>query len=187
MRTVVAATIGAAVWGCAGALHAPASPSTSRDYEPPQPWKSAVLFSFLDSTWLDEFPYGARIEFHDGQGTRSASGRDLFHHELGNVRTPWYRIWMPPSGEYATTIRVTISDASGQRSVAEYPLILKNDTFYFINFGVGTFDPGQRRHPGLVLEGLRAFPVPAGARRAPGDSLWISHVTSDRDCFHCQR
>ncbi|MBW3571064.1 MAG: hypothetical protein KY467_08150 [Gemmatimonadetes bacterium] len=174
--------------GCSGLLSSSESTHTSRAFEPPQSWEAGVVFLFRDSVADPGNRYGARVEFFDGAGRKVvASGRDLFRTESGEVRTPWYRIWLPRSGEYPATVRITIGDSAGEQTVATYPLTVKNDVFYYVRFGIASFDHAGQRPTNPIVFGLRAYPVPAGARRAPGDSLWVSWVHRGRYCFDCPR
>ncbi len=174
---------------CAGAVSSTDVTHVSAAYEPPQGWESAVLFQFMDSTYRlleggkNPANYAATIEYFDGIRTRVVTGGDIFRAENGSIRTPWYRL-EPEGSEYATTIRITISDAAGEEAVAEYPLTLRKGQFYFVEFGVytRTYGPGSRD---AFMQGWRRYPVPPGARRAPGDSLWVAYRTRGRDCFNC--
>jgi hypothetical protein len=175
-----------AMSGCTGVLNSTESSRVSSAYEPPRSWDSALLFRFEDSTQSESERYGARIEFFDGERQRSVTGADVFR-QGGSSRTPWYRVSMPASGEFATTVRITIGDLAGARTVAEYPLTMKANDFYYVRFGIGTLEPGLHPPTNPMVEELRGYDVPAGARRAPSDSLWVSHVTRGRYCFDCPR
>lgn len=186
----LALALGAA---CTGAVtSADSARGVSSDHEPPRDWESAVLFQFIDSTFRFAEPdvntpgaYGARIEFTDGVRRRAVTGRDVFVAENGAVRTPWYRV-EPGAEGHATMLHVTVGDAAGEQITAEYPLTLRPDEFYLVRFGVFTrsYGPGSSD---AAVQGWRSYPAPAGARRAPGDSLWISYLTQGRDCFNCPR
>lgn len=176
--------------GCAGLL-APGESSISREYEPPQAWESALLFQFMDSTFRLPDPsvphpaaYGVRVEVFDGSRTRVVTGRDVFHADNGAVRTPWYRVQPPASGALGSTIRITVGDAAGGQTTAEYPLAMQRGAFYFIEMGVYTRAPNAGSDSPL-MQGTRSYPVPAGARKAAGDSLWVAYRTRGRSCFNC--
>lgn len=175
---------------CTGAVTSAESRDVSNAHEPPGSWESAILFQFIDSTFRFAEPevntpstYGARIEFTDGLRRRVVTGRDVFVAENGAVRTPWYRV-EAHAGAHANALHVTIGDPLGEQITAEYPMALKRGEFYSVRFGVYT----RRYGPGsddAFLHGWRSYPVPAGARRAPGDSLWIAYLTRERYCFNC--
>lgn len=171
---------------CTGLLNPAEAPGTSRDFEPPPAWGAGVTFLFQDSAANPSNAYGASVEVMDGAGGKVvATGRDLFRTEGGEVRTPWYRMWPGEAGEYVATVRITIGDAARERTVATYPLVVKKDHFYYVSFGIATFDRASQRPTNPSVFDLRSYPVPAGARRAPGDSLWVSWVHRTRYCFDC--
>lgn len=174
------------VAGCSGFLTATESNRVSSAHEPPKSWESALLFRFEDSIQSASERYGARIEFFDGERQRAVTGADVFR-QSGAARTPWYRVSMPASGEFSTTIRITIGDPTGEHAVAEYPLTMKVNDFYYVRSGVGTLQPGPQPPTNPMVLELRGYPVPAGARHAPSDSLWVSYVTRGRYCFDCPR
>lgn len=176
--------------GCTSILHPGRSDDTSSAFEPPQSWDSGVNFQFADSTYVwvtagtpPTVRFGAEVEFFDGRRYRKVRGSDLFTTEANELRTPWYRIWMPSGAEHPVTLRITIGDPQGERTVSEYPLNVRLDDFYQIRFGVGTNDP----RPGHIWipNDLRSYPVPAGARTSPRDSLWVGWFVRGRDCFDC--
>lgn len=160
---------------------------TSKDFEPPPSWEAGFQFHFADSTWKGpppvEWIYGAEVAFFDGRRERILTGRDLFYSSSNSIRTPWSRLWPSrlPNGE--TTVRVTIADREGNRSVAEYPIRVGSDEFYWFNFHVYTRVQDSARSPVLLTD--RSFDVPAGAKRLPSDSLWIGYVGRPRSCFNC--
>lgn len=189
-RGCCAAVVLAGAAACSGVLNSSDAGQVSTDYEPPKSWESALLFQFMDSTFQFAEPemntapiYGAQVEFDDGRQRRVVTGRDVYHADNGAVRTPWYRV-EPDGREHATTLRLTIGDATGQQALAEYPLVLRSGEFYFIEFGVYTRTYGPGSYDGF-MQGWRSYPAPAGARRAPGDSLWVSYRTRGRYCFNC--
>lgn len=185
-RCGVGLVLVAGVAGCGSLLSSTEASRVSSAHEPPRSWESALLFRFEDSTQNQSVRYGARIEFFDGERPRSATGADVFQ-QSGAARTPWYRVSMPASGELPVAIRITIADPAGERTVAEYPLTMVVNEFYYLRFGIGTLPPGPRPPTNPTVLELRGYPVPVGARNAPSDSLWVSYVTRGRYCFDCPR
>jgi hypothetical protein len=176
--------------GCTTLLHSGLRDDTSSDFEPPQSWVAGVNFQFVDSTyvWVTEgtpptLRFGAEVEFYDGRRHRRVRGPDLFTTDANELRTPWYRIWMPNGLDYPLILRITIGDPQGERTVSEYPLNVVADQFYQIRFSVSTNDPHPRHI--WIPHDLRGYPVPAGARTSPRDSLWIGWVVRGRECFGC--
>jgi hypothetical protein len=170
--------------GCSSLLASSDPSRVSSAFEPPKAWESALLFRFEDSTQNAFERYGARIEFSDGERQRSVTGGDVFR-QSGAARTPWYRVSMPASGEFPTTIRISIGDPAGEHTVAEYPLTMKANEFYYVRLGVGTLPPGPLPPTNPMVYELRGYAIPAGARHVPSDSLWVSYVTRGRYCFDC--
>lgn len=177
--------------GCTSILHPGRRDDTSADFEPPQSWVAGVKFQFVDSTyvWVTEgtppsFRFGAEVEFFDGRSYRRVRGSDLFTTEANELRTPWYRIWMPEGSEYPLELRIKIGDPQGERTVSEYPLNVRADGFYQVRFGVGPVQR-QRIPGGWIPNDLRTYPVPAGARTSSGDSLWVGWFSRVRECFDC--
>lgn len=190
VRCLCASVMATGFAGCTGIVAAVDPSEVSTAYEPPPRWEAAILFQFMDSTFRFAEPevnspvaYEVQVAFSDGLRTRLLTGRDVFHAENGSVRTPWYRVH-PRLNDRATMIRITIGDAAGEQTTAEYPIMLKAGEFYFVELGVYT-----RRHgPGsynAFMQHWRSYPVPAGARRAAGDSLWVGYRSRARDCFNC--
>lgn len=161
-----------------------AAGETSRESEPPPVWHSGIQFHFADSTWATarQLRYGARVEFFDGNGYRVVTGRDLWQND-GPVHTAWHRLWLPASGGLPVSLRITIGDSAGGRTVAEYAVVAKRDLFYRIYFGVHTYR--EEPHNRSMLHDLRSFGVTAAARREPSDSLWVGQHITGRDCFNC--
>lgn len=186
LRTTCALLLLVGSGACSGLWIASGSSNASRAFEPPRSWDAALVFLFADSVHDPATRYGARIEVFDGSGRKVvASGRDLFQAESGEVRTPWYRIWLPRSGEFAATLWITIGDGAGEHTVATYPLTVKKDHFYSVVIGIASFEATGQRPANPTVFDLRAYPVPAGARRVPGDSLWVGWVPRTRYCFDC--
>ena len=175
----------ASLCGCSGLLQSDPEISTSREFEPPAGWESAVAFSFADSTYFPDHPYAARIEFKiEGHRGQVITGRDLFNGPGGNIRTPWYRVPLRGAASRPLLLHVVLTDTSGAESRADYPLHVNRDHFYDVHFGVGTPRPPRPEVPRLT-EGWRWYPVSPGARLQPSDSLLISYLVLTRDCFHC--
>lgn len=183
---LAAVVLAAASSGCTTLMGPAGGGDTSRAAEPPASWKSAVLFQFRDSLSDPHMNFAARVELA-GNGTpgRTITGRDVYLTESGFLRTPWYRLRITNAEpERQIVIQVLLEHAVGGRTVAEYPLTIKRDVFYYVSFGVATREPPQPHLPDLMQE-LRSYPVPAEARRQPSDSLWIGYYTQGRYCFMC--
>jgi hypothetical protein len=171
--------------GCTTLVGSAAGPETSTDAEPPRAWESAVLFQFRDSTSDPGLEFAARVELGGAATPRTVTGDDVYLTESNLLRTPWYRLRLPPAelrGELM--IQVVLEHPSGDRSVADYPLTITRDEFYYVSFGVGTRQAPQPHLPDRVRE-LRSYPVPAEARQQTSDSLWIGYYTRGRYCFSC--
>lgn len=106
--------------------------------------------------------------------------------ESNFLRTPWYRLRVVNGNASQVIIRLILDDASGGRTSVEYPIPVARDEFYYVLFDVGTREPEEPHRPSLIQE-LRRYPVPAGARRQPSDSLWIGYYAEGRYCFSCPR
>jgi hypothetical protein len=168
---------------CTAVFHPARLDDTSREFEPPGQWEAAIEFSFTDSTFFPASAYGAHVEFFDGRRYRRAEGNDVFLAENGAVRTPWHRVWTRGSHVSSVPLRITIGDPAGERTTAEYPLDVKPDDFYTVHFVVATH--AHAPPSPWDLDGLRGYPVPPGARSAPGDSLWVGYRLKGRYCFNC--
>lgn len=177
---MIAATMLAAT-GCTTILGPGGSGDTSRATEPPASWESAILFQFRDSLSDSAANFAARVET---DGLRTVTGRDVYLTESNFLRTPWYRLRVSEPKEIV--IRVVLDHPREAPTVAEYPLTVTRDEFYYVLFGVGTLEPEQPHSPYIVRE-LRNYAVPAGVRRQPTDSLWIGYYTRGRYCFACPR
>lgn len=165
---------------CAGLMPTGAELSTA--FEPPRSWDAGVFFVFGDSSFVPDADYATRIEFHDGVRQRVITSRDLFDAPTGERRTPWYRLRAGGNGATAQ-IRVTLGHASGGRTTADYPLAVNRGEFVTVLAKVYTRDPDEwyismPRH-------RKAFALHPTARSQPGDSLWLSHVGRQRECFDC--
>lgn len=184
----MAATMLATVSGCTTILGSGGGEGTSRADEPPSSWESAVLFQFRDSLSDPQANFAARVELGgDATTSRTVTARDVYLTESNFLRTPWYRIWLAGGApQRQTVIRVVLEHATGALTVAEYPLTVKRDEFYYVSFGVATRQPPQPHHPDLLRE-LRSYPVPPEARRQSSDSLWIGYWSQGRHCFMCPR
>lgn len=178
---MIAATVLAAATGCTTILGPGGSGDTSRATEPPASWESAVLFQFRDSLSDSASNFAARVEF---DGHRAVTGRDVYLTESNFLRTPWYRLRV--SEPEQMVVRVVLEHPREARTVAEYPLPITRDEFYYVLFGVGTLEPEEPHRPYIVRE-LRKYAVPAEARRRATDSLWIGYYTRGRYCFACPR
>lgn len=177
----MAAIMLAAATGCTTILGSGRSGDTSRATEPPREWESAVLFQFRDSLLDSAANFAARVEV---DGRHTVTGRDVYLTESNFLRTPWYRLRV--SEPEQMVVRVVLEHAREARTVAEYPLTVTRDEFYYVLFGVGTPEPEQPHRPYIVRE-LKKYAVPAEARRQPTDSLWIGYYTRGRYCFGCPR
>lgn len=176
--TAVTVLCGAA--SCAGLT--PTGTELSTGFEPPRAWDAAVFFVFGDSSFIPGIDHATRIEFHDGVRQRVITSRDLFDAPTGERRTPWYRL-RPGASGVTTQIRVILEHESGGRTTADYPLAINRDEFVTVLARVYTRDPNEwyismPRH-------RKAFALHPAARAQPGDSLWISHVGRQRECFDC--
>ena len=181
---VIAATLLAAAGGCTTILAFGGGEETSRAAEPPATWESAILFQFPDSLTDSAANYAARVEFDGERGAarRTVTGRDVYLAEGNFHRTPWHRLRVAESRQLV--LRVVLNHPHEGRTVAEYPLTVTRDEFYYVMFAVGTVEPDPLHRPLLVRE-LRKYAVPAEARREPSDSLWIGYYTRGRYCFMC--
>lgn len=179
-RTLAAIMLAAAP-GCTPIIGPGSSGDTSRATEPPAAWESAVLFQFRDSLSDSAANFAARVEF-DGRYT--VTGRDVYLTESNFLRTPWYRLRVPEPEQMV--VRVVLEQPREVRMVAEYPLTVIRDEFYYVLFGVGTLEPEEPHRPYIVRE-LKKYAVPAEMRRQPTDSLWIGYYTRGRYCFGCPR
>lgn len=161
----------------------------STAYEPPRSWNAGVYFVFQDSAsvrpehMVSPRPdYAARIEFDDGLQERVATGADLFHAPMGEIRTPWYRLRPGRSG-VTTSVRMILEHAGGGRTVADYPLTIRRDEYATVIATVYTRSPDERYIS--MPRYRRSYPLHPSARQQPGDSLWIEHAITDRACFYC--
>jgi hypothetical protein len=178
---MLAATLLAAAAGCTTILGPGGGGDTSRATEPPASWESAVLFQFRDSLSDSTASFTARVEFG---GHHTVTGRDVYLTESNFLRTPWYRLRV--SEPEQMVIRVVLEHPRELRTVAEYPLPVVRNEFFYVLFGVGTLEPEQPHRP-YIVQDLRKYAVPAEVRRQPTDSLWIGYYTRGRDCFACPR
>lgn len=178
---MLAVTMFAAATGCTTILGPGGGGDTSRAAEPPASWESAVLFQFQDSLRDSAANFAARVEL-DGRFT--VTGRDLYLTDSHFLRSPWYRLRVAEPRHIQ--VRVMLEHPRGARTVAEYPILVERDEFYYVLFGVGTLEPEQPHRPYVVRE-LRKYAIPAEARRQPSDSLWIGYYTQGRYCFSCPR
>ncbi|HLM68548.1 MAG TPA: hypothetical protein VK358_13510 [Longimicrobium sp.] len=173
--------------GCTTIVGPGSGGATSRAAEPPASWDSAILFQFRDAVSDPNTNFTARVELQgDATSPRTVTGHDVYLTETGFLRTPWYRLRIADLDSTRMVVRVVLDHATGGRSEAEYPLTIKRAEFYYVSFGVGTREPPRPHMPDLVQE-LRSYPVPAGARRLPSDSLWIGYYKAGRYCFTCPR
>lgn len=180
----MAATLLASASGCTSIFRFGGNEATSRAAEPPASWESAILFQFRDSLSDSLANYAARVEFDGEQGAtlRTVTGGDVYLTESSFLRTPWYRLRVARQ----MVVRVVLEHPHTGPTVAEYPLTVKHDEFYYVLFGVGTREPEEPHRPSLIRD-LRRYPVPAEARRQPSDSLWIGYYAEGRYCFACPR
>jgi hypothetical protein len=177
--------IAAASGGCSTLVGPSAGLETSRAAEPPAAWESAVLFQFRDAVTNPDAGFKARVEFTGEPSGRPVTGRDVYLTESNFLRTPWYRLRIPGAeAERSLVITVVLEHDAGGRTTAEYPLTVARDEFYYVSFGVATREPPAPANPDIVRE-LRSYPIPAAARKQPGDSLWIGYATRSRYCFAC--
>lgn len=188
---LIGAALTCAAPSCAG--FTPTGADLSTAFEPPQSWDAAVYFVFIDSTFVPssdisvispKADYATTVEFHDGAQRRVITSEDQFDAPTGERRTPWYRL-RPGSSGVETVVRVTLHHRSGGRTTAEYPLTVLRDEYVTVLADVYTRDPNEwyismPRH-------RRSFPLHPSARAQPGDSLWISHAATNRECFGCPR
>lgn len=184
LRVLAAIMLAAASGGCSTLMGPGASGDSSRAAEPPSSWESALLFQFSDFLVDPQADFAARVEIIDQEGTarRTVTGRDVFLTESSFLRTPWYRLRVAAPRRIA--LRVVVEHASGGRTVAEYPLSIRRDEFYYVIFGVGTRQPPEPHRPELIRE-LRTYELPSAAKRPPSDSLWIGYYAQGRYCFSC--
>lgn len=184
-RGVAALVLAGLASGCAGLTGPAGSQQTSTAAEPPAGWESAVLFQFRDSVTDPHAGFAARVEFQTEHSVHAVTGRDVFVTQSNIVRTPWYRLGLPRGASQKNVmLRVVLQHSAGGRTVAEYPLVVKPDEFYYVTFGVATRRPDPPHNPGHV-RGLRSYPVPVDAQGSPGDSLWIGYHSTGRYCFEC--
>jgi hypothetical protein len=190
-HTLTAALV-LAVAACGSILQSGAPPAdTSREYEPPPSWEAGIQFHFTDSTWNSEPAigqrlFGAEVRFHDGRRERVVTGRELFYSSSSAIHTPWYRVWLPAGArEIEPTLRVTIGDRYGNRTVAEYPLRVMRDGFYRVVFAVYTPGLDEARGWSPLHSTMRVYDVPADVKRLTTDSLRIGYYGVPRDCFNC--
>lgn len=164
---------------CAALLHSERAADESSDFEPPPSWSSAVTFRFSDARLHRNVNHHTRIEFHDGVRRRVVDAQDLAKEATGDERTPWYRL----RGS-STTIKVVLEHPGGHETVAEYPLRIERDEFYYLSAYVYKHEPAP---PHMVdpSRDPRSYPLHPFARAQPGDSLWILYHTNGRYCFNC--
>lgn len=180
---LTAIMLAAASSGCMTLMGPGSSRESSRAAEPPASWESAILFQFRDSLSDPLADFAARVEFgQGGTARRTITGRDVYLTESSFLRTPWYRLRVAAGPQVA--LRVVLEHAGGGRTVAEYPLTVRRDEFYYVLFGVGTRQPPEPHRPELIRE-LRTYPLPENARRQASDSLWIGYYAQGRYCFMC--
>jgi hypothetical protein len=182
---MTAAIMLAAASGCTTILGPGGGGETSRAVEPPASWESAILFQFRDSLSDPAANFAARVEF-DGVGgaRRTVTGRAVYLEKSSFLRTPWYRLRVGDPRQMM--VRIVLEHQRETHTVAEYPITITRDEFYYVLFGIGTLEPEQPHRPYIVRE-LRKYAVPAEARRQPTDSLWIGYYTRGRYCFACPR
>jgi hypothetical protein len=193
VRPAFARLIGAAAVCAASACVGltPTGAELSTAFEPPQSWDAGVFFVFRDSSFVPSADdsafapsadYATTIEFYDGARQRVITSRDLFDAPTGESRTPWYRL-RPDRAGAELVVHVTLEHAGGGRTTAEYPLTAHRDEYVTVYADVYTRDSGERYLS--MPPHRRSFPLHPSARAQPGDSLWISHATRNRECFDC--
>lgn len=181
LPAVAAIVLGSASGACTPLLGPGGTGESSRAAEPPSSWESAILFQFRDSLSDPRVDFAARVEVdRDGAARRTITGRDVYLTESSFLRTPWYRLGAP--GQIA--LRVVLEHAGGGRTVAEYPLAVRRDEFYYVLFGVGTRQSPEPHRPELVRE-LRTYALAENTGRQASDSLWIGYYAQGRYCFMC--
>lgn len=168
MRT--AALVLAALSGCTAIRHPSAQEDVWRSAEPPPPaWEAAISFFLADST---------RVEFFDGQRMRVVHARERLSERFG--ASPFYRVHPRPT--FSTTIHVTAEFPGHGTVTAEYPMNVERGAYYTVSAIPSS------RNPERVLisaQGARSYPMPAGARREPSDSLWVFWTARTRECWTC--
>lgn len=164
--------------GCVSFLY-PRRADESTESEPPRSWSSAVTFQFSDASVHPFASHRTRIEFHDGVRPRVVTVDDLMNVREYDERTPWYRL-----RRSSITVRVTIEHPGGYQTVAEYPLSVERDEFYYLSALVYTRGPEPMGRPPHSHPPV-SFPLHPMAQAQPGDSLWIGYNQRGRYCFDC--
>ena len=187
LRSVVVWLLVIGIAGCTTVLSSPGA-DTSRAWEPPGEWESAVAFEFVDREVLAEYPelgpgadYQAQISFNGASGIRRVTGRDVVFGGNTGVRTPWYRL-RNPDGD-TVQVSITLEHSAGGTTVAVFPLVVSRGEYSHVSFGIG------RRASATMnpLPEVRGYPVNVSADASPGDSLWVYRFRIPRSCVDCPR
>lgn len=144
-------------------------------------WESGVTFVFSDARFNERADYSAQIGFHDGKRSRVVGSGDLYVAEWDEIRTPWYRLWVP--ADSALHLKVRLVHRSGGVTEAEYTLQpIRRTGIYWVFLDVVDRDPREFARWRLDR---RSYPLHPTASARPGESLWISYWGHGMGCPDC--